>query len=146
MRKTSHRIFNSCIAVCFVVYFHKNYLLESLMSAVGVFLFSSFPDYIEKIGIRHRGISHNILVYFALLLPTLYLTTHYYWIGLFSVSCVIGSMLHVVADCFSRRGIKFMGYPVRLNFYSTGRFTEDLFVFLVIFAAIVFCVSLLTRI
>lgn len=146
MRKTSHKIFNSCIAVCFVVYFHKNYLLESLLSAIGIFMFSSFPDYIEKIGMKHRGISHNILLYVAMFLISLYLSIDYYWLGLFCASCIFGCILHIIADCFSRRGINVIGYPIRLNFYSTGRFTEHLFVFLVVFCTIIFCVSVLIRI
>jgi len=147
VQNLSHRVFNSALAASVIVKLHQKFLAESIIIACGLILFSSFPDAIEKIGLKHRGISHSIVLYSVIALNVFFLFLLYpqgYWLYVSVLAFICGCVGHLIADIFSKNGLKFLGYPVKLYCYSTGKISEQIFLFffvLVNIPFITFCVS-----
>ncbi len=132
MQNLSHRVFNSALAASIIVKFHQKFLAESIIIACGMVLFSSFPDSIEKIGLKHRGISHSLILYLIIAFDLACLIVIYpqgYWLYITGIAFVLGCLGHVLADIFSKNGIKVLGYPLKARCYSTGKLSERIFLF-----------------
>lgn len=133
MQGISHRVFNSIIASDIVILFYKQNPLLTSIVAGGIILFSSFPDKIEQIGLKHRGLSHSLILY--LLLGVLYywfsirLNEYLVWISYIGYGLIAGSICHIVADMFSKNGINVLGTKFNFNLYSTGKISEQIFLF-----------------
>ena len=133
MQATSHRVFNATLAADVIIKFHQSYLCESFIIAAGLFLFSSFPDTVEKFKLKHRGISHSVILYVMLTLTVsccLYFCPRLYWEWFIIYGMLAGCLGHIFADAFSKNGIKALGYPIRFRAYSTGKRSEQLFLWL----------------
>jgi membrane-bound metal-dependent hydrolase YbcI (DUF457 family) len=132
VQNLSHRVFNSALAASIIVKFHQKFLAESIIIACGMVLFSSFPDSIEKIGLKHRGISHSLILYLIIAFDLACLIVIYpqgYWLYITGIAFVLGCLGHVLADIFSKNGIKVLGYPLKARCYSTGKLSERIFLF-----------------
>lgn len=143
MQNLSHRIFNGTIAAVVIAKCYQKFLAESIIFACGLILFSSFPDSIEKIGLKHRGVSHSVVLYLLLcfdLVCLMNLVPQTYWISIIALSFLFGCLGHVFADIFSKNGIKVLGYPLKFGLYSTGKISEQVFLFAFIIANIAFIV------
>ena len=141
MQNLSHRVFNSALAASIVVKFHQKFLAESIIIACGMVLFSSFPDSIEKIGLKHRGISHSLILYLIIAFDLACLIVVYpqgYWLYITGIAFVLGCLGHVLADIFSKNGIKVLGYPLKAGCYSTGKLSEQIFLFVFVLINIAF--------
>ena len=131
MQGISHRIFNSVLASDLLILFYKQNPLLTSIVAGGMVLFSSFPDKIEQLGLKHRGLSHSIILY--LLLGILYywfsirLNEYIVWISYIGYSLIVGSICHIIADMFSKNGITILGAKFNFNLYSTGKISEQIF-------------------
>lgn len=133
MQGISHRVFNSVLASdLLILFYNKNPLLVSIVAG-GMVLFSSFPDKIEEFNLKHRGISHSLIIY--LLLGALYFwfsiqfNNYFDWIAYFGYSLVAGSIGHILADMFSKRGIRILGAKFNYGLYTTGKASEQIFLF-----------------
>ncbi len=133
MQGISHRVFNSVLASDLLILFYsKNPLLVSIVAG-GMVLFSSFPDKIEEFNLKHRGISHSLIIY--LLLGALYywfsiqFNNYFDWIAYIGYGLVAGSIGHILADMFSIRGVRILGAKFNYNLYSTGKASEQIFLF-----------------
>lgn len=132
MQNLSHRVFNSALAASIVVKFHQKFLAESIIIACGMVLFSSFPDNIEKIGLKHRGISHSLILYLIIAFDLGCLIVVYpqcYWLYIAGLAFICGCLGHVLADIFSKNGLKVLGYSIKASCYSTGKISEQIFLF-----------------
>ncbi len=141
MQNLSHRIFNGTIAAVVIAKCYQKFLAESIIFACGLILFSSFPDSIEKIGLKHRGISHSLILYLLLcfdLVCLMNLVPQTYWPSIIALSFLCGCLGHVFADIFSKNGIKVLGCPLKFGLYSTGKISEQVFLFAFIIANIAF--------
>lgn len=131
MQGISHRIFNSVLASDLLILFYKQNPLLTSIVAGGMVLFSSFPDKIEQLGLKHRGLSHSIILY--LLLGILYywfsirLNEYIVWISYIGYSLIVGSICHIIADMFSKNGITILGAKFNFDLYSTGKISEQIF-------------------
>ena len=133
MQGISHRVFNSVLASDLLILFYsKNPLLVSIVAG-GMVLFSSFPDKIEEFNLKHRGISHSLIIY--LLLGALYywfsiqFNNYFDWIAYIGYGLVAGSVGHILADMFSKRGIRILGAKFNYSLYTTGKVSEQIFLF-----------------
>ena len=131
MQSTSHRIFNTVLAGDLLAIFYTKFPLLTSVVACGMVLFSSFPDKIERIGLKHRGISHSLILYLifgwiCLQLPTL-IEAQLIWISYIGCGFVCGCLGHILADMFSKNGIIVLTNKVRFNMYVTGNLSEKLF-------------------
>lgn len=146
MQNLSHRVFNSALAASLIVKLHQKFLAESIIIACGLVLFSSFPDTIEKIGLKHRGISHSLILYLVVAFNVVCLFLLYpqgYWIYVSVIAFVCGCIGHIIADIFSKNGLKFLGYPLKLHCYSTGKSSEQVFLFVSVLINIAFIAYLI---
>jgi membrane-bound metal-dependent hydrolase YbcI (DUF457 family) len=134
MQSSNHRTFNIVAALDILIYNYINWGSYILLS-IGIILSSSLPDKIEKIGLKHRGISHSIIFYGILwFLLSLYLKNYAYML----IECcilkgiLIGCFCHILADMFSHNGIILLGAPLKFNLYTTGNKSETIFLWVVI--------------
>lgn len=144
MQGTSHKIFNAVLAGNLLASLYTQFPLMSSVISGGLILFSGFPDRIEKIGLKHRGISHSVVLYLCLgLLYFCAMNAFYkqqdiiYWAGYGFIGGCLG---HVLADMFSKNGITVLGFKISMGWYSTGRISERvfLFVFVLLNAALMY--------
>lgn len=143
MQNLSHRVFNSALAASLIVKLHQKFLAESIIIACGLVLFSSFPDTIEKIGLKHRGMSHSLILYLVVAFNIFCLFLLYpegYWLYVGVIAFVCGCLGHISADIFSKNGLKFFGYSLKLHCYSTGKISEQVFLFIFVLINIAFIV------
>jgi membrane-bound metal-dependent hydrolase YbcI (DUF457 family) len=133
MQLLSHRVFNTVLAGDLLIGLYSKFPLMSSIMAGGMVLFSSFPDKVEQLGLKHRGLSHSVLIYFSL-------GVFYYWastifnqyldlISYIGYGFVCGCLGHIFADTFSKKGIKILGAKFNFNLYSTGKISEQVFLF-----------------
>jgi len=133
MQSTSHRIFNTVLAGDLLTIYYTKFPLLTSVVACGMVVFSSFPDKIEMIGLKHRGISHSLILYLilgwiCLQLPTL-IEAQLIWIPYIGCGLVCGCLGHILADMFSKNGIVVLTKKIRFNLYSTGNLSEQIFLF-----------------
>jgi membrane-bound metal-dependent hydrolase YbcI (DUF457 family) len=131
MRAGSHKLFNTAVAANVLSFCYRGHTLESIILAIGLCLFSSFPDSIEDIfRLKHRGKSHALEIYGGVALLCWIGIEFYsslYWIWFVFFGMTAGSILHIVADMFSVRGVDVFDYRVRFGLYSTGTKSEYIF-------------------
>ena len=131
MQSTSHRIFNTILAGDLLVMLYSKLPVLSSIIACGMVLFSSFPDYVERLGLKHRGISHSVLIYFGLgsfyFCASMICNPHLDWLSYVGYGFVCGCLGHILADTFSENGITILGFKVKFNLYRTGRISEQAF-------------------
>ena len=136
MQGTSHRLFNGTFAVALFLKFCHLYIVESYIVSLCIILFSSFPDFIEKWGMKHRGNSHSVLLYGVLLslswFGLLYGSSTLYWTSCFVAGLSCGALLHIFADAFSSHGIKIFGRSFKIGLYTTGKQSEQVFLLICI--------------
>lgn len=133
MQAQSHRIFNITLATNLVVCCSKQHLTETLVIASGIVLCSSLPDTIEKLGLKHRGISHSLIMYCLLCCLTYVGLVSFpwvYWEYFCLLGILAGCICHVIADSCSKNGIKVFNRPIKLNLYRTANTSEKIFLFL----------------
>ena len=134
MQSSNHRNFNIVIAIDFLLTHTRN-IGTAIIICLGIILASSLPDKIEKIGLKHRGISHSLILYGLIgYLLMCYINKYSYMRieCLFLLGMVIGCLGHIIADMFSHNGIKVLGIPVKFNLYTTGNRSEYIFLWLCI--------------
>lgn len=132
MQANNHKKINIVLAIDIILYNFESWY-HYLILTIGVILTSSFPDRIEQIGFKHRGLSHSLLLYTTLSLIVYWYIKNYYWMHVectFLLGCLIGCLSHIVMDMFSKMGIKILGNPIRFNLYTTGNKSEYIFVWL----------------
>ena len=117
----NHRKVNIAGALTYLTY--SNLDTNDALCAVGIVACSSFPDRIEKVGLGHRGISHNLFVYGLLYYLSTVFPIKPVWLISFLTGCLLGSCLHVIADIFSVRGVG----GVKFKCYTTGSTSETVF-------------------
>lgn len=141
MRASSHKLFNTTIGINVFLAYYQQYLIEVSLVALGLFLFSSFPDKIERFGLRHRGRSHSIVIYTLAAIICfigLNLIPSLYWGWWLILGAIAGCIGHIIGDMFSKRGIQVMGIPIRFGLYSTGSKSEYIFLWSCIILSLLF--------
>ncbi len=140
MQGTSHRLFNGTFAIALFLKVCHLYVVEAYIISLCIILFSSFPDFIEKWGMKHRGNSHSILLYGGLLslswFGLLYGSSALYWSACFVVGLSCAALLHIFADAFSSQGIKIFGKSLKIGLYTTGKQSEQVFLLVCIISAV----------
>lgn len=134
MQASNHRNFNIVIAIDFLLTHTRN-IGTAIIIGLGIILASSLPDRIEKIGLKHRGISHSLIFYTLLgLLLNFYLKIYSYMEieCLFLGGIIAGSLIHVLIDMFSKHGITVLGIPIKFGLYTTGGMSEYIFLWICI--------------
>lgn len=131
MQGPSHRLFNGTFAVVLFLKLCHLYIVESYIISLCAILFSSFPDSIERFGLKHRGVSHSLLLYGGLLclswVGLLYCSSTLYWTACFVAGLSCAALLHIVADMFSSNGIRLFNQSIKFGLYTTGKQSEQIF-------------------
>jgi membrane-bound metal-dependent hydrolase YbcI (DUF457 family) len=147
MQGSSHRLFNGTFAVVLFLKLCHLYIVQSYIVSLCIILFSSFPDFIERFGLKHRGVSHSLLLYGGLLglswVGLLCGSPNLYWASCFVVGLSCASLLHIVADMFSSNGIKLFNKSIRIGLYTTGKQSEQ--IFLLVCVILVVSIMYLTK-
>jgi membrane-bound metal-dependent hydrolase YbcI (DUF457 family) len=137
---TSHRLFNGTFAIALFLKICHLYIVELYIVSLCIILFSSFPDSIEKWGMKHRGISHSLLLYGGLFslswLGLWYGSSTLYWTACVVIGLTCAAFLHVFADAFSSHGIKIFGKSVKIGLYTTGKQSEQIFLLICIITVV----------
>ena len=128
MQAASHRIFNAAIAAS-VIFSYPPITKEKIVVALGLIIFSSFPDWIERFGLKHRGISHSLLMYVLIGAILLSVYPTYPLVGLAGLAVVSGCLGHLIGDSFSKNSITVFGFKAGISLYSTGRASEQVFLY-----------------
>ncbi len=95
----------------------------SPLEGVAVALGATLPDSVERVGLKHRGISHWPLPWVLLVLALWDLGSPLgVWLGWF----VAGALFHIAADLFTMGGVPLFLPPwrVRLGLMRTGGMGE----------------------
>lgn len=133
MQGISHRVFNSVLASDLLILFYKQQPLLISIVAGGMILFSSFPDKVEQFNLKHRGLSHSIILYLLLGVMyywwSIYFNDYFDWILYIGYGFVAGSLGHIIADMFSKKGVRILGAKFNYKLYSTGKPSEQIFLF-----------------
>ena len=128
------------VSITFFLKFCHLYIVESYIVSLCIILFSSFPDSIEKLGMKHRGTSHSLLLYGGLLslswIGLLYGSPTLYWTACFVAGINCAALLHIFADAFSSHGIKVFGRPFKIGLYTTGKQSEQVFLLVCIISVV----------
>lgn len=123
MMKKTHVAIGIAAAIPIINYFHMPYV--NILGVVGAIA----PDWDFSLGIKHRTITHSILILFAssLLISIFNVNTGLIWF--------VSYFLHLLADSFTKMGVPFL-YPFIKKKYgfriikSGG--TEDMFICLLV--------------
>jgi membrane-bound metal-dependent hydrolase YbcI (DUF457 family) len=133
MQGISHRVFNTVLAGDLLVCCYDKFPLMTSIMAGGMIVFSGFPDKIERLGLKHRGISHSVIVYALLGWMYFWWSTifnqYFDWISYIGYGFVCGCLGHILADMFSKNGVSILGAKFNFKLYSTGKVSEQIFLF-----------------
>ena len=133
MQAVSHKVFNGILASDLLICCYKQSSLLTSCIAGGLIVFSSFPDKIEQLGLKHRGISHSVIAYLGLACfyfwASGFLNQYFDWICYMGFGFVAGCLGHILADMFSKNGVKVLGAKFNFGLYSTGTISEQIFLF-----------------
>lgn len=121
MMKKTHAAIGIAAAISLISYFNVPYI-----SIIGV-LGATFPDADLKFGIKHRTITHSILLLFisSAVICCINFEIGFIWF--------VSYLLHLIADSCTKMGVPFL-YPfVKKNYglklIKTGE-AEDIFIFI----------------